>query len=246
MNPQPPAPQAKTFGLVAGLGVGAGIFYYKAIVQAHLARGFTPNLLMVHADVRRVMSLANARAVQPLAEYLAGLIGQLALGGARIASIPAFSPRVCQAELSALTPIPLISLTDAIAHEVKRRQLRRVALFGARVTMETRMFGTLDGFTDVATPADEELDTIATTYVRIVEQGFASDRDIDRLRSLAHILVKRGTLDAIVLAGTDLVAAFNPENTDFPHLDGARVHVDAIMRELLPQEGESTPPGIAS
>ena len=70
------------FGLVGGLGVGAGIFYYKALVDAHLARGLSPRLLMVHADVRRVLAMATAREAQQLAEYLAGLLQQLALGGA--------------------------------------------------------------------------------------------------------------------------------------------------------------------
>ncbi len=40
------------FGLIAGLGVGAGIFYYRSLVKAHLATGLSPSLLMVHADVR--------------------------------------------------------------------------------------------------------------------------------------------------------------------------------------------------
>jgi hypothetical protein len=30
-----------------------------------------------------------------------------------------------------------------------------------------------------------------------------------------------------------LSLVFNPSNLDFPHLDGARLHLDAIMRELL-------------
>ena len=135
--------QPRTFGLVAGLGVGAGIFYYRALLEAHLALGLSPRILMVHADVRRVMNHAAARQADQLAQYLAGLLGQLARGGAELASIPAFSPQICAAELAAITPLPLVSLLDAISTEVKRRRLRRVALFGARVTMETRMFGRL-------------------------------------------------------------------------------------------------------
>jgi hypothetical protein len=71
-----------TFGLIAGLGVGAGIFYYRSLVEAHLARGLSPNLVMAHADVRRVMRLAADRQPQELATYLAGLLRQLA-GAAR-------------------------------------------------------------------------------------------------------------------------------------------------------------------
>jgi aspartate racemase len=52
----------RTFGLVAGLGVGAGMFYYKALVDAHLARGLSARLVMVHADVRYVVAQAAAPA----------------------------------------------------------------------------------------------------------------------------------------------------------------------------------------
>jgi aspartate racemase len=225
--------QPRMFGLVTGLGVGAGMFYYKALVDAHLARGLSPRLLMVHADVRRVMAMAAAREAQQLAEYLAGLLQQLALGGAELASIPAFSPQVCARELAAMSPLRLISLLDAIIFEVEHRRYRRLALFGARVTMETRMFGSLEGV-DVVMPKADELDTIAGIYVRVVEEARASIEDYEILRELAHTLIDREGLDAIVLAGTDLAFVFNPENTDFPHLDGARIHIEAIMRGIAP------------
>ena len=225
--------RTRPFGLVTGLGVGAGILYYKALVDAHLRRGLSPRLLMVHADVRYVLARAAAGEARELAEYLAGLLQQLVRGGAEIASIPAFTPQICAAELACIAPLPLIGLLDAIAAEVERRRFHRVALFGGRVTMETRMFGRLSG-TEVILPTPEEIDTIADIYGRVVEESRASDEDFNRLRYLAHTLIQRERLDGIVLAGTDLAFVFNPGNTDFPSIDGARVHIDAIMLELAP------------
>ena len=226
--------QPRTLGLVAGLGVGASIFYYKELVAAHLALGLSPRIVMVHADVRRVMNHAAVREADQLANYLAALLGQLARAGAEIAAIPAFSPQVCAAELAAITPLPLVSLLSAISAEVKLRGLRRVALFGARVTMETQLFGGLqDAGVSVIPARPEEVDQIAAIYVRVVEEARASAEDYDRLRSLAHTLIEREKLDAIIFAGTDLAFVFNPENTDFPHVDGARVHLKAIMSELV-------------
>jgi aspartate racemase len=227
------AGQPRTFGLVAGLGVGAAMFYYKALVDAHLALDLTPRLLMVHADVGYVMSKAAAREKKELAEYLAGLLKQLALGGAEIASIPAFSPQVCAAELAAITPLPLISLLDAISAAVEKKRFHRVALFGARVTMDTQLFGSLSDI-EVTMPTREEVDLIANTYSRVVEEARASDEDFNVLRTLAHTLIEREGLDGIVLAGTDLAFVFNPGNTDFPHVDGARVHIEAIMEQICP------------
>jgi aspartate/glutamate racemase len=98
--------------------------------------------------------------------------------------------------------------------------------------METQMFGVLEGI-EVVTARAEEVDRIAALYVRVVEQARASDEDYNTLHSLADTLIERERLDAIIFAGTDLAFVFNPENTDFPHVDGARVHLKAIMSELL-------------
>lgn len=177
--------EPKRLGLVAGLGVGAGIFYYKSLVEAHLARGLSPSLLMVHADVRKVMGLADERKAQELAEYLCGLLQQLADGGAELATIPAFSPQIAAAELSAMTPVPLIHVLDAIAAEATRRKLKRAAVFGARVTMETGLFGRLDGC-DVIALKGEETTLVSEIYGRVVRAARRrpkSSRSCDRWRT---------------------------------------------------------------
>ncbi len=216
---------------MAGLGVGAAIFYYRSLVDGCLTRGVSPNLLMVHADVRLVIRLAQERKARELAEYLSGLLQRVADGGAELATIPAFSPQVCAAELAELTPVPLINLLDVMAAEAERRKLRRVAVFGARVTMETGLFGKLEGC-DVVTLSAEETDLVSSIYVRVVEEAKASPGDYEQLRALAHRVIERETLDALVLAGTDLSFVFDEQNTDFPHLDGARVHIAAIVNAL--------------
>ena len=96
---------------------------------------------------------------------------------------------------------------------------------------QTKLFGRLRNV-DVVTPSSTEVDVLDGTYRRIVQEEGASTEDFARLRGLAHTLIDREQLDAILLAGTDLSFVFNPENTDFPHIDGARTHIDAIMRKL--------------
>lgn len=189
---------------------------------------------MVHADVRRVMARAAARETRELAEYLSALLRQLADGGAQIATIPAFAPQICARELAEMTPLPLVDLLDAIVAEVERRRFQRVAIFGARVTIETKLFGRLRN-RDVITPSPSEVDAVSNIYARIVEEERASAEDRAKLRGLAHTLIDREHLDAILFAGTDLSFVFTPESTDFPHIDGARTHVDAIMRRLAPE-----------
>ena len=117
-----------------------------------------------------------------------------------MAAIPAFSPQICAAELAELTPLPLVSLLDVIASETARRKLRRVAVFGARVTMETGLFGKLPDC-DVIGLSREETNLVSDIYLRVIEAAKASAEEYEQLRSLAHSVIEREHLDAIVLAG---------------------------------------------
>lgn len=208
------------------------MFYYRSLVAAHRDRDLSPRILMVHADVRRTMKLAQERKVDELASYLADLLRQLAGGGCDVATIPAFSPQVCARQLAAKTPLPLIGLVETAAAEIGRRGFRRIAVLGARVTMESRLFGALRDQAEVIVPSLADLELVSGIYSRIVENESALPAEIDSVRTLAHRLIETERLDGILLAGTDWSFVFNPENTGFPHIDGARVHIQAIMSAI--------------
>ena len=222
----------RCLGLIGGLGVGATIHYYQELVRLHGERGCVPNLLIVHADVNLVLKYAVQGDTLPLAAYLSALLERLAAGGAQIAAIPAVTPHICMAELLKLAPTPLVSLPGEILREIHARNLKRVTLFGTRSTMETGMFGLLPGI-EVVTPRSEEVDIIHATYVQIVNAGRGTEEDYRQLRSVAHALRERDHVEAVVLAGTEFSLVFNEGNTDFPHIDGAGVHLAAIMRRLF-------------
>jgi hypothetical protein len=60
----------RRLGLVGGLGVGATIHYYQELVKAHALRDCVPELLIIHADVTRVLAYAGIGLTRQLAEYL--------------------------------------------------------------------------------------------------------------------------------------------------------------------------------
>jgi len=220
-------------GLVGGLGVPAATHYYRSMVAALERRGVEPGIVMVHAHMRRGLAYLERGDLDSLASYLAGLIGRMAAAGATVAAIPAVTPHVCAAELERITPIPFVNILDAVAAEVEMRGWKRVALFGTRYTIESRMFGKLPEV-DVVSPSASEIDAIHATYLQLANGQGEPGEHHRVLRALAHELRRRESLDAILLAGTDLSLAFNESNTDFPHLDCAGVHLAAIEQALYP------------
>jgi aspartate racemase len=224
--------QTRCLGLVGGLGVGATVHYYQELVKEHAARGAMANIVMVHADMQRVLGDAGAGKTAQLAAYLAELISRMARAGAEIAAIPAVTPHICAPELVRLSPVPIVNLIDVIAEEIRARNFRRVAMFGTRFSVESKLFGQLKNV-NVVLPRPEEISFIHETYLAMANAQRASEQQYRDLRQLAFTLIERDGVEAIVLAGTDLSLAFNETNTDFPHVDGARIHVQAIMRALV-------------
>jgi aspartate racemase len=131
-----------------------------------------------------------------------------------------------------------VSPVDEIVGEVRRRGLRRVAIFGTRFTIESAIFGRLREI-EVVIPAADETEFIHQVYLEIVNAGSGTEAQYEGLRKLAHTPLQRENVEAIILAGTELPLIFNETNLDFPHIDGSLLHLDAIMRQLMtPDRGQ--------
>lgn len=221
----------RCLGLIGGLGPGATVHYYQQLVAAHEQRGRTLRLLIAHADIKRVYALVTAKDLDGLARYLAGLIAETAAGGAKLTAIVAATPHICASQLGAISPLPLIDMLAEVRQAVNARGLKRVALLGTRFTIETRLFGCLEGIETVM-PETGQIETIQDLYKEFVE-GRGSDAKTDELRRIARAFVSRDGAQSVLIAGTDLSNVFTEANAGFPMIDCARVHIDAIVRRLL-------------
>jgi len=204
-------------GLIGGLGPVATIHYYRELVKAQAGE-----VLIIHADMEHALGYVKRGDRIRLAEYFARLIERLAHGGANLAAISAVTPHICIRELEKISALPLVNIIENVGAEIRSRGYKRVALFGTRFVVESSMFGMLEGI-DVVVP--DQLDAIHDAYMQTVA-GETGGRAI--LSQIAREL----PVDAIVLAGTDLSLIFDETNTDFPHVDCAKTHIQAIIRDL--------------
>jgi len=222
--------EGRCLGLIGGLGPSATVYYYRGLLAAHAAAEKTARLLIAHADVNAVRAFVENDDRAGLARYLAGFVSSLAAGGAEMSAIVAITPHICAAELTAISPLPLIDIVSEVAAEVQARRLRRVALFGTRFTVESRMFGRLG--VDVVMPKASEIERIHNIYMDALNDR-SVPKQIDELRQLARTLISRDDADAVLIAGTDLSMVLNEQNAGFPTIDCADVHIKAIAQRLL-------------
>jgi aspartate racemase len=218
-------------GIVGGLGVGATVHYYEKITAACKARGTVPELVIVHADVDHGQDLVRAGKLDELADYLASFIDRMGRAGAAVAAIPAVTPHICIAQTIRRTRVPIISIVEPIAAELRTRKLRRVALFGTTFTMEGGLWGLLSEV-EIIKPQPDEIAFIGQAYQRILDTQKADAGDAAGLRGIANELQRRDGVEAILLAGTDLAVMFDETTAGFPAIDVARLHIDAIVEHL--------------
>ena len=217
--------------------MGATTYYYERLAKGCERHGFTLDIVITNAHTPRVFEYVEARDRVGLAEYLNGYIGRMKASGAEMAAIPAVTPHYCLKELAAASPVPIVSIFDPLSRELARRGSRRVAIFGTRFVIASKLFGALEGI-EFIQPSADEVDLIHNTYVELAATGKGSREQHEKLTAIAKTLVRRDTVDAILLAGTDLTLLFNDGNTDFPSVDCAALHVAEILWCLTGVESE--------
>ena len=222
--------EGRCLGLVGGLGPGATVYYYRGLLAAHEAAGRPAQLVIAHANVDRVRGFLENNDRVGLAHYLAGFVSSLAAAGAELTAIVAITPHICAAELTAISPLPLIDIVSEVAAEIRTRGLKRIALLGTRFTVESRMFDRLG--VDVIVPNTEEIEQIHNTYMDVLHNR-STPKQIDGLRQVARTLIARDGAEAVLLAGTDLSMVLNENNAGFPTIDCAATHIKAIAKKLL-------------
>ena len=221
----------RCLGLVGGLGPGATVHYYRELVAAHERQERSLRILITHADIERVYAAVNAKDFEGLARYFAAMIADMAAGGAEITAIVAATAHICARELATLSRLPLINMLTEVRQAADAKGLSRVGLLGTRFTIENRMFGCLEGIETIM-PDSERIEKIHELYKEFVE-GRGSDQKADELRKIAQQFVLRDGAQSVLIAGTDLSNVFDESNAGFPMIDCARVHIDAIVQQLL-------------
>src|SRR5438270_760022 len=88
-------------GIVGGIGIQAGQYYYRGTVQRLAAAQQRANIVLLHADLARMACAEAARDYAAITTYLLECVSRLHAAGAQVAAVAAVTPHVCIAEVIA-------------------------------------------------------------------------------------------------------------------------------------------------
>ncbi|GHC20765.1 aspartate racemase [Gemmobacter nanjingensis] len=214
-------------GLITGLGPAATVVYYQRLNQIAADRGCRLELTMVEANIREVLANNLAGRAQEQAEIFAALLHRLRAAGADFASITAIGPLFCWEETRALSPLPLLSAVTPLDLYCAGKGYSQVGLLGTARAMRTKLFGQMTR-TGVLLP--ENLEPVGKAYQDMAVGGRCDEATRKLLFDAGRKMMEQGA-EAVALAGTDLLLAFDGRDPGFPVIDALEVHV-AMLADL--------------
>ena len=239
----------KTLGIIGGLGPESTLDYYQRIIALFRERTrdrHYPEFVIVSVDLRKGLDFMDANDLSGMANYLLQGIDKLACAGAGFGIISANTPHIVFDEVARKSPIPLISIVEATRAAAKARNLKRLALFGTRYTMQANFYPKVfarEGI-ELLVPDTQGQDYIHEKYFsELVPGKFLPETRagllaiVDRMKTTSDPPSQNygeAGIDGVILAGTELPLILrDPIHHGIPFLDTTKIHVEAAVAEML-------------
>jgi aspartate racemase len=215
-------------GLIGGIGPAATDFYYRGLIDRHVAAGVPLEVTIAHADVREMArNLADGKPRRQ-AEIFAGLLERLKRAGAATGAVTSMGGHFCINELLPISPLPLVNAIPAVSAALSQSGAKKVGLIGTRTVMESRIYGAVPS-PEIVVPEGDWLDRVHAAYSEMAQAGRVTDAQRAIFDTASRALCERGA-EAIVLGGTDLFLAYAGRDPLYRVVDCADIHAGAIFK----------------
>lgn len=229
----------KTLGIIGGLGPESTIDYYQRIIALYCQRTgdkHYPEFVIVSVDLSKGLDFLDGNDLNGMADYLVEAIVKLARAGAEFGIISANTPHIVFDEIVPKSPIPLISIVEATCATAKARNLKRLALFGTRYTMQAEFYSRVFKREGIAllVPEHEDQDYLHEKYFSELVPGKFLPETRSGLLAIVDRMQAKRNIDGVILAGTELPLILrDPDHNGIPFLDTTKIHVEAAVARML-------------
>jgi aspartate racemase len=215
-------------GLIGGIGPAATEFYCRRLAVARDQGSSRFDLTIVQADLGELLTNLASDSRMAQAEIFRGLAGRLKAAGADVVAITSMAGHFCIQELEKVSPLPIFSAIEAVRADLTQRGVNAVGLLGTRAVMTSQLFGGLNGFVIRIPPADV-LERTDREYVAMARAGAVSEPQREFFFETGRQLHRAGA-EIVLLAGTDLLLAFDGRDCGVITIDCATLHIESLLQ----------------
>ena len=216
-------------GLIGGIGPAATDYYYRRLIAEFAGRKKALELTIVHADTPTLLHNLECNDIDAQVEIYSRLTDRLVSVGAECVVVTSIAGHFCMDTFKEISPLQVIDMITEVNEAIRARELTRVGIIGTRTVMETRFYSGIST-AEVITPIGSMLDDVHVAYVSMAASGHVTSPQRAVFDSACEWLVQSAEVNAIMLGGTDLALVYKEDQTQFPVVDCAAIHVDVVVR----------------
>ncbi len=227
----------KKLGIVGGLGPASTIDYYRDIIEiCRKAQGedFYPEIVIDSVNMTDMVNAIKEGAFDAVAMQLLKSISNLKAAGADLGAISANSPHIVWDMLKDKTPIPLISITDAVCDHINEKGYKKVLILATEFTMRNGLYNKVltERGIDWVLPEDKDITILGNIIYPNLENGIVIHEDKQKMIAIAEKYIKSGA-DSVLLGCTEIPLMIKPGDVTVPVINSTEIHTAKICERLL-------------
>ena len=230
----------KKIGLIGGVGPVSTVNYYLELNRLyHNDFGVNeyPEIVIDSLSLNKVTTALADERYDIVCEILKKSADILRNAGAECVAICSNTPHIVLSQIVDELPLPFVSIVDANVRAVKNGGYKNVLVLGTLATMQSGMYQSVlteNGISSV-TPSVEDQQTIADIIFPNLENGIVDPDERLEILALVEKYVAYQSVDAVLLACTELPLIIKPADLTIPVIDTALVHAKEIYEFAVKQ-----------
>jgi aspartate racemase len=221
---------AKTIGLVGGMTPESTVSYYEEIIQLyeHYFDDYAfPEIIVYSVSFQSYVDWMYDENWQKIADSLSQIIASLYQAGADFALLATNTMHNVFSELAQKASIPLLSIIDATAEVIVKKDIHTVGLLGTRFTMQKTFYKNGLNEYNINTLVPEMRDQKIIDQVIFEELGKGIIRKESKEQYLRIIdkLYKKGA-QGIVLGCTEIPLLLKQDDCAIPLFNTTQIHAE--------------------
>ena len=231
----------KTIGLIGGISWLSSMEYYRLLneeVNKRLGGVHAGKIILYSVNFAEIKVLTAEDRWEEIAMIVNDVARKLEQAGADCILIGANTMHKIADEIQQNIGIPIIHIAEATALQVKKQQLKKVALLGTKYTMQLDFYKdklSVQDITTIIPEDDEEIEFINTAIYDEMGKGIFLPATKQKILDIINSLIKKGA-EGIVLGCTEIPLLIKQEDCSAPVFDTTQIHSTAAVNFALSNE----------
>ena len=219
----------KTIGIIGGLSWQSTIDYYRIINKREneiLGGSKTGTVIVYSVNLDEMLAHVTSGEYDLLGEKLGNAARKLEIAGAELIVLATNTMHVVADKINSFISVPMLHITDALAHEIVRMGFTTVGLIGTSFTMGLPFYRNklLEEYgIHVITPPEEKYDLIFKVIKEELTHNIIKDESHEKYLEIIDELHQNGA-QGIILGCTEIPMLIKQEHTHIPVFDTTEIH----------------------